>query len=120
MFDGMGSVPATAAVDVAVDGRSMALVRSATTANGLETMEGVAEGDVVTLTVSDGAGVWSLDPLVVPPPPTSMIPMPELIYTSVALTAATAWWMARRTARAWRRTTLRPGAPGFSTGGSMG
>ena len=37
----------------------------------------------------------------IPPPPTSMLPMPELIYSAIFLTFATAWWMARRTARVW-------------------
>ena len=65
---------------------------------------------VVSVTVSEGTGTWTLDPVVVPPPPTSMLPMTELIYTSILLTAATAWWVVARTARAWRRPTL-PAAP---------
>jgi hypothetical protein len=67
----------------------------------------VTEGDVLTVTVSDGTQAWALDPVVVPPPPTSMLPMSELIYASIFLTFATAIWMARRTARAWRRPAVR-------------
>ena len=45
---------------------------------------------MVAVTVSDGAQAWALAPVVVPPPPTSMLPMQELIYTSIFLTAGTA------------------------------
>ncbi|HEX5013293.1 MAG TPA: hypothetical protein VFV72_03965 [Candidatus Limnocylindrales bacterium] len=76
---------------------------SKTTAHAWETAEGVAEGDVIDVVISDGTGDWGLAPIVVPPPPTSLIPMQELIYTSIFLTAGTGWWAARRTARAWRR-----------------
>ena len=62
---------------------------STTTANGWETTEGLAEGDVVTVTISDGSQAWDLDPVVVPPPPTSMLPMQELIYASIFLTLGT-------------------------------
>ena len=67
---------------------------STTTSNGWETTEGLAEGDVVTVTISDGAQAWDLDPVVVPPPPTSMLPMQELIYASIFLTLGTAFWVA--------------------------
>ena len=79
---------------------------STTTPNGWETTEGVAEGDVVTVTISDGTQAWALDPVVVPPPPTSMLPMEELIYVSIVLTAGTAIWAAGRTTRAWRRPVI--------------
>jgi hypothetical protein len=107
MFDSDPTIAARADVRVMVDSMPMEVRPSATTANGWETTEGVGEGDVVTVTVADGTGAWTLDPVVVPPPPTSLIPMPELIYTSIFLTAATAWWVARRTARAWRRPAVR-------------
>lgn len=109
MFDGGPAVSTVADIAVEVDSRTMEVRPSATTSNGWETTEGLAEGEVVTVTISDGTGVWTLDPVVVPPPPTSMLPMPELIYTSIFLTAATAVWVVGRTARAWRRPTLSPG-----------
>ena len=107
MFDD-GAVPATADVRVAMNSEPMEVVPSTTTANGWETTEGVAEGDVLTVTISDGSQAWDLDPVVVPPPPTSMLPMQELIYTSIALTIGTALWVAGRTTRAWRRPAVRP------------
>ena len=58
-----------------------------TSANGWETTDGVAVGDVVTVTISDGSQSWVLDPVVVPPAPTSMLPMQELIWVSIAMTA---------------------------------
>lgn len=107
MFDG-GAVPSSeAAVNVAVGSTPMEVRPSITTANGWETTEGVAEGDVVTVTISDGTQSWDLDPVVIPPAPTSMLPMRELIYISILLTAGTAWWLAGRTARAWRRPAVR-------------
>lgn len=108
LVDG-ASVPTAAAVSVTVNAQPMGVRASTTTSTGWELTEGVAEGDVVTVTVSDGAEAWALDPVVVPPAPTSMLPMEELIYASIVLTAGTAWWMAGRTARAWRRPALRPG-----------
>jgi hypothetical protein len=103
MFDDRPSAPSEAAVDAAVNSTAMEIHPSTTTSNGWETTEGIAEGDVVAVSISDGTQAWDLDPLVVPPPPTSMLPMEELIYSSIFLTLATAWWLARRTARAWRR-----------------
>ncbi len=108
MFDGGAAVPAGADVTVAMNALPMEVLPSTTTANGWETTVGVAEGDVLTVTISDGSQAWALDPVVVPPPPTSMLPMQELIYISIALTVATALWMVRRTARAWRRPAVRP------------
>ncbi len=107
MFDGeAGTLPAKDVV-VSVNSTPMAVQPSTTTANGLETTEGVTEGDVLTVSVSEGTQIWALDPVIVPPPPTSMLPMPELIYSAIFLTFATAWWMARRTARVWRRPVAR-------------
>jgi hypothetical protein len=108
MFDGESAVPTTAGVKVAVNSRPMEVGPSTTTRNGWETTEGLTEGDEVRVTISDGTQAWDLGTVVVPPPPTSMIPMPELIYTSIALTFGTALWVAGRTARAWRRPALRP------------
>jgi hypothetical protein len=108
MFDGVAAVPPAARVAVVVNSTPMKVHPSTTTANGVETSEGVADGDVVAVTISDGVQAWDLGPVVVPPPPTSMLPMPELIYTSIALTIGTAWWVAGRTARAWRKPALRP------------
>jgi hypothetical protein len=108
MFDGVPAAPADINVRVVVDSTPMDVRPSTTTPNGWETTDGVAEGDVVSVAISDGTGAWALDPVVVPPPPTSMIPMTELIYVSIFLTAATAVWVARRTTRAWRRPTVVP------------
>jgi hypothetical protein len=108
MFDGAAGRPA-ADVSVAVNGQSMLVRPSTTSATGWETTEGVAEGDTVAVAISDGGHTWQLDPLVVPPPPTSLIPMQELIYVSIFLTIGTAWWVVGRTARAWRRPAFRPG-----------
>ena len=107
MFDGEATTPPVGDVTVAVNSTPMEVRPSTTTNNGLETTEGVTEGDVLTITIADGTQAWALDPVIVPPPPTSMLPMTELIYTSIFLTFATACWMARRTARAWRRPAVR-------------
>ena len=103
MFDGASAALPPADVRVDVNGEQMAVQPSMTTSNGLETTRGLVEGDVVAITIADGTGTWALEPVVVPPPPTSMLPMPELIYVSIFLTAGTAWWVVGRTARAWRR-----------------
>ena len=103
MFD--GETPADG-VGVDVNGRPMAVRPSTTTIVAWETTQGVAEGDVVTVTATHGTQSWSLDPVVVPPPPTSMLPMQELIYVSIFLTLGTAWWVVGRTARAWRRPAV--------------
>ncbi len=101
-----GAAPADVAVEV--DSTPMEVRPSSTTADAWETVDGITEGDVVAVAISDGTRVWDLAPVVVPPPPTSMIPMPELIYASIVLTAGTAFWVARRTARAWRRPMASP------------
>jgi hypothetical protein len=107
MFDDRPSVPSEADVTVVVNSASMQVGPSVTTANGWETTEGIAEGDRVAVSISDGSQTWALDPVVVPPPPTSMLPMAELLYSSIFLTIATALWLAGRTARAWRRPVAR-------------
>lgn len=106
LFDGDGAVPASVVVSVAVDSTPMTVERSPTTANGWETVDGLAEGDVVAVTIADGGQAWDLAPVVVPPPPTSMLPMQELIYASIFLTIGTGLWAAGRTARAWRRPAV--------------
>ncbi len=108
LFDG-SAAPTTAGVSVALNATPMEVRPSATTANGWETTDGVAEGDTVSVTITDGGQAWDLAPVVVPAAPSSMIPMEELIYASIVLTAGTAWWMAGRTVRAWRRPALRSG-----------
>ena len=108
MFDGEAAPSAATDIAVALGSTPMVVRPSATTANAWETAEGIAEGDVVRVTVSDGPQAWDLDPVVVPPAPTSMLPMQELIYVSIFLTVGTAWWLAGRTARAWRRPAVRP------------
>jgi hypothetical protein len=107
VFDSGAPRPA-ADVRVAVNSTPMAVLPSTTTSAAWETTEGLAEGDVVTVTIAEGSRTWDLDPVLVPPPPTSLIPMQELIYISIFLTAGTAVWVAGRTARAWRRPALRP------------
>jgi hypothetical protein len=106
MFDGGPTSPASAVVTVEVNSTPMDVRPSTTTPNGWETTEGVAEGDIVAVTIAEGAETWALDPVVVPPPPTSMLPMEELIYASILLTAGTALWAAGRTTRAWRRPVV--------------
>lgn len=106
MFDDVAARP-EADVAVAVNSTPMEVGPSITTSNGWETTDGLAEGDVVTVTIADGIQAWDLDPVVVPPPPLSMLPMSELIYTSIFLTLCTAVWVAGRTARVWRRPAVR-------------
>jgi hypothetical protein len=103
MLDGATTPDPVTAVTVAADGTPLVVGPSTTTSNGWETTEGVGEGTELVVAISDGQQTWSLEPVVVPPPPTSLIPMVELIYVSIFLTAATAIWMARRATRAWRR-----------------
>lgn len=105
MFDG-GSAPAEGGVRVDLNAAPTDVRPSTTTSNAWETTQGVDEGDIVTVIVSDGSQSWTLDPVVVPPAPTSMLPMQELIYVSIFLTLGTAWWIVGRTARAWRRPAV--------------
>ena len=103
LLDGLTAAPPTVSVRVTVNGTSLEMRPSTTTRNGFETAQGLDEGDVVAVTIAEDTGAWPLEPVVVPPPPLSLLPMEELIYGSIFLTIATAWWMAGRTARAWRR-----------------
>ena len=103
MFD--GAVPG-GGVSVDVNGAPMEVRPSTTTSTAWETTQGVAEGDVLVVTLTDGTQSWALDPVVIPPPATSMLPMQELIYVSIFLTLGTAWWVVGRTARAWRRPAV--------------
>lgn len=106
MFDGAPGAPAAADVSVEVNAKPMDVVPSMTTSHGWETIEGLDVGDVVTVTIFDGGQTWHLEPVIVPPVPTSMLPMRELIYISIALTAGAALWVAGMTARAWRRPVV--------------
>ena len=108
MLDGGPAASTVADVIVTVNSTPMEVRPSTTTAYGWETTDGIAEGDLVRVTISDGTQAWDLDPVVVPPAPTSMLPMRELIFASIIFTAGTAWWVAGRTARAWRRPAFRP------------
>ena len=103
VFDGLRAAPPAIQVGVLVNGASLEARPSTTTTNGFETAEGLDTGDVVVVSISDGRRVWELDPVVVPPAPTSLLPMEQLLYASIFLAIATAWWVASRTARAWRR-----------------
>lgn len=107
MFEGGAPAPEAAVVSVEVDGSPLEVHPSLTTSSGWETTRGLAEGEVVTVTIAEGGQTWALDPLVVPPPQISMLPMTELIYVSIFLTLGTALWVARRTASAWRRPMVR-------------
>ena len=102
MLDGSAAT-AVPRIAVAVNSISTEVHPSTTTSNGWETTDGLDVGDVVTVTISDGSQAWELDPVVVPPAPTSMLPMEELIYASIFLTACTTVWVARRFTRTWRR-----------------
>ncbi len=107
MFDDRAAAPSEAVVTAAVNSMPMEIGPSITTANGWETMDGITEGDVVSVSVSDGVQTWDLDPVTVPPTPISMLPMDELLYSSIFLTLATALWLARRAARAWRSPAVQ-------------
>ena len=107
MFDDRASAPTEAVVTAAVNSMPMEIGPSITTANGWETMDGIAEGDVVSVGISDGSQAWDLEPVAVPPTPISMLPMDELLYSSIFLTLATAVWLARRAARAWRTPAVQ-------------
>jgi hypothetical protein len=109
LFDGGAPVTAKVGVVVTVNSSRVEVRHSTTTANGWETVGGVAPGDVLAVTISDGSQAWDLDPVVVPAALTSPLPMRELIYASIVLTAGTALWAATRTARAWRRPAVSPG-----------
>lgn len=109
VFDGAQVPSASVVVGVEVNATVTAVQRSSTTVGGWETSAGVAEGDVVTVTISDAGRTWDLGPIIVPPAPTSMLPMEELIYLSMFLTIGTAWWAASRTARAWRKPMTAAG-----------
>jgi hypothetical protein len=81
---------------------------STATPYGWESTEGVTEGDVLAVTISDGRRSWSLEPVVVASVATSRLPMQVLITISIVLTAMTAFWVLGRTARAWRRPIPSP------------
>lgn len=102
LFDGLKAAP-PATVSVAVNATPMQVHPSTTTPNGWETMQGLEVYDVVMVTIAEGDQTWGLDPVVVPPAPTSVIPMRELLYLAIALTAVAALWVGGRTARTWRR-----------------
>lgn len=103
MFDRLAAAPPGIRVRVDVNGAPLEVRPSGTTANGFETMEGLDTGDVVAVRIEDGTETWALAPVVVPPPPTSLLPIQEMLYGSIFLTIGVAWWLASRTARAWRR-----------------
>ncbi len=109
LFDGRSAAPAEATISVAVNATPMSVVRSTTTPNGWESVAGVTAYDVVMITVSEGSESWSLDPVVVAPAPTSLLPMRELLWTAIGLTAVAALWMLGRTARTWRPPALEAG-----------
>jgi hypothetical protein len=108
MFD--GDLP-TSGVAVAVNGTPLEAHVSTTTPNAWETSQGVPVGDQIAVTVTDGAGVWTVGPVVVPTPPTFPLPMKEIVLASILITIRAAWWAAMRTRKVWRATKLSEGSP---------
>ena len=106
LFDGVASPP-EADVVVTMNSTPMQVQASFTNANAWETTHGLAEGDVLAVTISDGVQAGDLAPMVIPAAPISMLPMRELTHISIVLTAGGALWAASRTARAWRRPAVR-------------
>jgi len=90
-------------VSVRVGSENVHVMPSLTTTGAWETMTGVEPEDVVSVTISDRGEAWSVPTVVIPPPLTSVFPMRALIAISIFLATAAAWWVASRTAQAWRR-----------------
>jgi hypothetical protein len=107
MFDGGAPAPMSGVV-VYANGSAMDTYRSTTTPNSWETTQGVVEGEALSVSISDGVTVRQVGPVVVPAPPTSMLPMREVVLAFILLTAATLWWMAARAARGRRRPAPKP------------
>ncbi len=102
MFDD-GIPDEGAVVSVQVGSENVHVMPSLTTEGAWETMTGVEPDDVVSVTISERGNAWSLPTVVIPPPLTSVLPMRALIAISIFLATAVAWWVAGRTAQAWRR-----------------
>ena len=109
MFDDGPAAAAEARVDVTVNGAPVHTMPSATTRNGWETMDGTTTKDVVRVAISNGDTTWTMDALTIPPPPMSVLPVQEVLWASIFLTAATIVWLARRATRAWRRPVAQKG-----------
>ena len=107
MFDGLDPGPSTE-VMVQLGSTPVEVIPSMTTPGAWETTVGVGTDDLVTVTVSNSDGSWTLPTIVIPPPLTSILPMRLLIAISIFLATAVAWWAAGRTARAWRRPLPQP------------
>jgi hypothetical protein len=90
-------------VSVQVGSEDVHVMSSLTTPGAWETMTGVEPNDVVSVTISERGGGWSLPTVVIPPPLTSVLPMRALIAISIFLATAVAFWIGGRTAQAWRR-----------------
>jgi hypothetical protein len=103
MFDGGPDVSTVANVGVSVNESPLTVVRSTTTRLGWETTQGVAEGETVGISVSNGTQTWKAQPVLVTPPPTAMLPMRELIIAGIIFTIGSVCWLIGRTARAWRK-----------------
>jgi len=102
MFDD-GMPDEGAVVSVRVGSENVHVMPSLTTTGAWETMTGVEPEDVVSVTISERGEAWSVPTVVIPPPLTSVLPMRALIAISIFLATAVAWWVAGRTAQAWRR-----------------
>lgn len=101
--DGSAPVPS-----VEVGEETLHVMPSTTTPGAWETMVGLETDDLLSVTISDPDGSWTLPTVRVPPPLTSLLPMRALIMISIFLATAVAWWAAGRTARAWRRPLHPP------------
>ena len=106
MFDDGPAAAAEARVEVSVNGAPVHTMPSATTRNGWETMDGTSTNDVVQVAITKGDASWTMDPLTIPPPPMSVLPVQELLWASIFLTFATIVWLGRRATRAWRRPAV--------------
>jgi hypothetical protein len=102
MFDD-GMPDEGAVVSVRVGSETVQVMPSSTTRGAWETMTGVEPDDLVSVTISERGEAWSAPTVVIPPPLTSIFPMRALIAISIFLATAVAWWVAGRTAQAWRR-----------------
>jgi len=95
-------------VSVRVGSENVHVMPSLTTTGAWETMTGVEPDDVVSVSISERGEAWSVPTVVIPPPLTSVLPMRALIAISIFLATAVAWWVAGRTAQAWRRPITHP------------
>jgi hypothetical protein len=116
MFDEAAAAAPADGVVVSVNGTPVDTYRSMATANAWETVQGVAEGDRVGVSISAGDQHWTFGPAAVPPPQSTGLPMKEIVIGSFLLTLRVASWGAARAIRRWRQpmasadlATVHPG-----------